>query len=183
MHVLQPDMPPASSRDAPSCSHSPCLRTAPHCRSRPPTTQPQSPRPRKPRSDKGGKHDNPEARLQTSCVAWAKTQGILVDGSPGGAAFRNGAHTARGCIPGRADLIVIKRGGDGALGLAVELKIGRHDLSDAQRAWFAHAEREGMRRGVARSLAEFQRLVRDHVRPPRGDGSASDPVVCDDDDD
>ncbi|KOO28011.1 hypothetical protein Ctob_007632 [Chrysochromulina tobinii] len=42
---------------------------------------------RKNRSDAGKAHDNPETRLQVACVAWCDAAGILVDGSPGGAAF------------------------------------------------------------------------------------------------
>jgi hypothetical protein len=42
-----------------------------------------------------------------------------VDGSPGGAAFMKGAHKARGCRPGRADLLVLEAGADGTHGLAV----------------------------------------------------------------
>ena len=131
------------------------------------------------RSDAGARHAQPESKLQVACVAWADTQDLLVDGSPGGEAYRKGAHKARGCAPGRADLLVLEPGGDGAHGLAVELKIGRNDLSGQQRRWFARAEAKGWRVGVARSLAEFQKVVRDHMRSPHGSGSESDPFVFD----
>ena len=144
-----------------------------------PSPQPPSPQLRKQRKDKGVRHAQPESKLQVACVAWADTQDLLVDGSPGGAAFCKGAHTARGCRPGRADLLVLEPGGDGAHGLAVELKIGSNSLSDKQRRWLARAEAKGWRVGVARSLCEFQQLVRDHMRSPRGSGSESNPFVFD----
>jgi len=132
--------------------------------------------PRKRRSDEGGTHEQPESKLQVACVAWAETEDLVVDGSPGGAAFKKGAHKARGCTPGRADLLILEPGGDGSHGLAVELKIGRNGLQDSQREWLARVERKGWRTGVARSLAEFQALVRAH-RLPGGAGSASDPFI------
>ena len=116
-----------------------------------------------PRSDKGKKHDNPETRLQVSCVNWCDAHDVFVDGSPGGAAFRKGAHSARGCRPGRADLLVLEAGVDGKLGLAVELKVGNNSLQDAQAAWLARAQRKKWRTGVARSLEEFIALVRAHM--------------------
>lgn len=150
-------------------------------RPRPQQQQPPqspSPRPKKPRKDKGCKHQQPESKLQVACVAWADAQDLLVDGSPGGAAFMKGAHKARGCKPGRADLLVLEPGGDGAHGLAVELKIGtKYGLRDSQRQWLEHAQRKGWRTGIAHSLAGFQELVREHVRP-RGT-SAADPLEVD----
>lgn len=121
------------------------------------------------RKDKGTRHQQPESKLQVACVAWADTQDLLVDGSPGGAAYKKGTHSARGCRPGRADLLVLEPGGDGAHGLAVELKVGKNDLQKSQRLWLARAERKGWRTGVARSLAEFQRLVRAHIAMPQGE--------------
>ena len=113
---------------------------------------------RKTRSDAGRKHDKPEARLQVACVAWCGAADIFIDGSPGGAAFMKGAHTARGCRPGRADLLVLEAGADGTHGLAVELKIGKKCLQDSQVAWLARARCKGWRTGVARSLAEFKQI-------------------------
>ena len=57
---------------------------------------PQTPSPRAQRSDKGKKHKQPESKLQVACVAWAHAQELLIDGSPGGEAFRKGTHKARG---------------------------------------------------------------------------------------
>ena len=89
-----------------------------------------------------------------------------------------GAHKARGCTPGRADILVLEPGGDGKHGLAVELKVGNNYLSNEQRRWLARATCKGWRTGVARSLTEFQKIVRGHMRPC-GAGSASDPFVFD----
>ena len=67
-------------------------------------------RTRKVRSDRGKKHNRQETLLQVSCVAWCDANNILVDGSPGGCAFKSGAHKARGCNrPGRPDLFVCVR--------------------------------------------------------------------------
>ena len=62
-------------------------------------------RTRKVRSDKGGSHRRKESTLQVACVAWCDANGILVDGSPGGAAYKSGAHKARGCNrPGMSEM-------------------------------------------------------------------------------
>ena len=119
---------------------------------------------RRVRSDKGQRHARREATLQVSCVAWADANNILVDGSPGGAAFKHGAHHARGCNrAGRPDLLVLEAGGDGSPGLAVELKTGGNDLSEAQRDYFKRLESRGWRVGVARDLSEFVQLVQGHL--------------------
>ena len=121
-------------------------------------------RTRKVRSDKGGKHQSPESRLQVACVAWCDAKCILVDGSPGGAAYRSGAHKARGCNrPGRPDLFVLEPGGDGSHGLAVELKKGRNVVSEAQQAYLMRLKSIGWRVGVVRELAEFIKLVNLHL--------------------
>lgn len=67
---------------------------------------------------------------------WAEEHDYLVDGSSNGAVYKHGARTAnamkaRGCAPGRPDLLVLESGADGSPGLAVELKIGSNKLSDA----------------------------------------------------
>ena len=118
---------------------------------------------KKKRSDLGQRHGNPEAQMQMRCVAWCDEHGYLVDGSPGGAAFMKGAHKARGCRPGRADLLLFKAGADGSHGLAVELKIGSNTLQPAQVDWLERIRNEGWRTGVARSLEEFKSIVVDHV--------------------
>ena len=124
------------------------------------------------RSDAGKAHDNPETRLQVACVAWCDAADILVDGSPGGAAFMKGAHKARGCRPGRADLLVLEAGADGTHGLAVELKIGGNGLQSSQVAWLARARLKGWRTEVVRTLRdEFCKVVRARIG-----GSACDPV-------
>ena len=56
-----------------------------------------------------------------------------------------GAHKARGCRPGRADLLVLEAGADGTHGLAVELKVGGNGLLDSQVAWLARAQLKGWR--------------------------------------
>ena len=119
-----------------------------------------------------------------ACVAWAEANNVLVDGSPGGAAFKHGAHKARGFIVGRSDLLVLEPGGDGSHGLAVELKLPGNKLSAEQRAYFARIRARGWRVRVAFSLAEFIAMVRTHIdmRPPPGSGSVSDPIACDSDD-
>lgn len=135
------------------------------------------------RSDKGERHEQPESLLQVACVNWAEEHGYLVDGSANGAVYKYGARTAnamkaRGCTPGRPDLLVLEHGADGSPGLAVELKIGRNQLSDAQRAWFARAEKRGWRCEVIRSIVAFQTLVREHVTGvSEGSGSGADPLV------
>ena len=106
---------------------------------------------KKKRSDAGKEHDNPEMRLQVACVAWCDAADILVDGSPGGAAFMKGAHKARGCRPGRADLLVLEAGADGSHGLAVELNIGGNGLQCSQVAWLARARLKGWRTEVVRA--------------------------------
>ena len=111
----------------------------------------------------GKKHKQPESKLQAACAAWAESVDILVDGSPGGAAFRNGSHKARGCLPGRADILVLEMGHDGAPGLAVELKIGAHQPSDVQVKWLQRVRRRMWRTGVVKSLDEFKQLVREHM--------------------
>ena len=107
---------------------------------------------------------------------------MLVDGSPGGAAFRNGAHKSRGFIPGRSDVLVLEPGGDGSHGLAVELKLPGNTLSAEQHAYFARMLARGWRVRVAYSLEEFVAIVRTHIdmRPVEllGSGSVSDPVDC-----
>lgn len=114
-----------------------------------------------PRSDKGKKHDNPETRLQVSCVNWCDAHDVFVDGSPGGAAFRKGAHSARGCRPGRADLLVLEAGVDGKLGLAVELKVGNNSLQDAHvRGWRAPNVRSGARVSHGRSRSSLRLCAR-----------------------
>ena len=124
------------------------------------------------RSDAGKAHDNPETRLQVACVAWCDAADILVDGSPGGAAFMKSAHKARGCRPGRADLLVLEAGADGTHGLAVELKIGGNGLQSSQVAWLARARLKGWRTEVVRTaLDEFCKVVCVHIG-----GSACDPV-------
>ncbi len=142
--------------------NSTCFCETCFCGRKPQQRTPERP-PRKPRSDIGKKHAKPETKLQVACVAWAEVHDILVDGSPGGAAFRNGTHKARGCLPGRADLLVLEVGSDGTPGLAVELKVGRHEPSDAQRVWLARLKRRGWRICIAHSLSEFQALVREHM--------------------
>ena len=131
---------------------------------------------RKERKDKGQKHASPEEKVQVACVAWGEEQGLLIDGSPGGAAFRKGAHTAHGCKPGRADLLVLEPGADGSHGLAVELKVvyrngKQNELSDAQAAWLQRARCKGWRTAVAYSLVEFRAVVRVHMG-----GSSGAPV-------
>ena len=126
---------------------------------------------KKKRSDAGKAHDNPETRLQVACVAWCDAADILVDGSPGGAAFMKSAHKARGCRPGRADLLVLEAGADGTHGLAVELKIGGNGLQSSQVAWLARARLKGWRTEVVRTLDEFCKVVRARIG-----GSACDPV-------
>ena len=121
-------------------------------------------RTRKVRSDRGKKHNRQETLLQVSCVAWCDANNILVDGSPGGCAFKSGAHKARGCNrPGRPDLFVLEPGGDGSHGLAVELKVGGNVVSEAQQTYLMRLKSKGWRVGVVRELAEFIKLVNLHL--------------------
>ena len=128
-------------------------------------TQVTQKRSRKERSDKGGNHKRPESGLQVACVAWCDANGILVDGSPGGSAFKTGAHKARGCNrPGRPDLLVLEPGGDGSHGLAVELKVNGNIVSEEQQAYLQRLKAKGWRVGVVRDeLNEFIRLVKMHL--------------------
>ena len=121
------------------------------------------------RSDFGKRHRQPESELQVACVRWARGQGLLVCGQAGGAAYLFGGRTrsanalkARGMEPGTLDLFVLEPGFSGMHGLAVELKIGDNDLSDAQRAWFTRARAKGWRCEVVKSLQEFVALVHEH---------------------
>lgn len=123
------------------------------------------------RSDLGKRHDGPEARLQVACKRWADEQDLLVVGTAGGAAYKFGGRTAnamkaKGVEPGQPDLLILTPGGDGTYGLAIELKIGKNELSEAQRAWFARARAKNWRCGEARSLEEFVALVHEHQSVP-----------------
>ena len=140
-----------------------CVGRKPRKRQKTVEQQVSAAKPRKKRSDVGQKHKRPEAELQVKCVKWAEEQGLLVDGSPGGAAFRMGAHKARGCKPGRADLLIFEAGANGTHGLAIELKCGANKTSAAQDAWLARIAGKGWRVGVARTLPEFIQLVRLHL--------------------
>ena len=115
----------------------------------------------------GKRHDGPEARLQVSCKNWADEEDLLVVGTAGGAAYLYGGRTAnamkaKGVEPGQPDLLILEAGADGTHGLAVELKIGKNDLSEAQHAWFARARGKKWRCAVVRSLEEFISLVEEH---------------------
>ena len=79
-------------------------------------------------------------------------------------ARRRRLHEARGCRPGRADLLVLEAGADGTHGLAVELKVGGNGLLDSQVAWLARAQLKGWRTEVVRSLDEFCKVVRARAR-------------------
>lgn len=115
------------------------------------------------RSDNGRTHAQPEKDLQVACVRWAEENNLLVIGSPGGASFRNGGHSARIGRPGAPDILVIARGADGSTCLGVELKVGSHTCSPAQIAWHTHARAAGVRVVVARSLHEFKAAVQQHL--------------------
>ena len=120
----------------------------------------------------------------------ADENGWLVDGSPGGDAFRKGAHTARGCNrPGRSDLFVIEKGYDGASALAVELKVGKNAVSEDQEKYMARLRSKGWRCAVVRAhnkstearaeaVAQFAKIVREHMYGVGG-GTEADPLVCD----
>ena len=143
---------------------------------------------RKKRKDAGGKHEQPESKLQVAIVSWGDANDVLIDGSPGGAAFRQGAHTARGCRPGRPDLFVLEGGADGSRGLTVELKIGhrRDAVTTAQEKYMSQLKRRGWRCAVLRArdgsvaaradaLSEFISLVQEHMRT----GAEDAPLVLD----
>ena len=123
---------------------------------------------RKVRSDKGCRHKNLEAQLQAACTQWGRGQGMLIVPQLAGARFLHGGRTwkamqAKGAEPGVPDLLILEAGADGSHGLAVELKVERNSLSDAQRAWFARARAKGWRCAVANSVEEFVELVQEHV--------------------
>ena len=86
------------------------------------------------RSDKGGRHKQPEAKLQVACVKWAREErGLLVVGQAGGVAYLFGGRTAnafkaKGVEPGVPDLLILEAGADGTHGLAVELNIDDNEL-------------------------------------------------------
>ena len=119
------------------------------------------------RSDAGGRHKLPESKLQVACVAWANAQNLLVVGHAGGAAYLHGGRTAnalkaKGVTPGIPDLLILEPGFDGTHSLAVELKIDGNGLSADQRAWFEKGRARQWRCVEARSLDQFQALVREH---------------------
>ena len=123
---------------------------------------------RKVRSDKGCRHKNLEPQLQAACTQWARGQGMLIVAQLAGARFLHGGRTwnamqAKGAEPGVPDLLILEAGADGSHGLAVELKVERNSLSDAQRAWFARARAKGWRCDVANSVEKFVELVQEHV--------------------
>ena len=91
----------------------------------------------------------------------------LVVGHAGGAAYLHGGRTAnalkaKGVTPGIPDLLILEPGFDGTHGLAVELKIDGNGLSADQRAWFEKGRAKQWRCVEARSLDQFQALVREH---------------------
>ena len=89
---------------------------------------------------------------------------MLVVHPPQGTSYRRANHMkAMGYTPGTPDLLVLEEGADGALGLAVEFKIGAHKLSPDQRGWFERAMKKRWRCGVARSVGEFKTLVCGHL--------------------
>ena len=120
---------------------------------------------RKTRSDKGKKHRKPETKLQTSCVQWLVDNGYFVVGSPGGAAFRNGAHRSRVGQPGATDLVILEPGGSGAHGLCVELK-ANGPVTAVQKQWMESISKKGYNVGVVRSEKELKELVAQHVMCP-----------------
>lgn len=143
--------------------------TTPHAGRAAPIDADHAPcRTKKPRSDKGRRHEQPESRLQVKCVSWAASRNFMVDGSPGGAVYKYGGRTAnamkaRGCRAGRPDLLILEQGADGAPGLAVELKIGENTLSDPQALWLSQVAARGWRVAVARTYGEFKQHVLNHV--------------------
>ena len=90
-------------------------------------------------------------------------------GKPGKAGpIRWASLQATGCSPGYPDLFIHRRGADGEIGLAVELKVGANALTPAQRAWRDALVAEGCHYAVVYSVAEFQAVLQRylHGTPP-----------------
>ena len=131
---------------------------------------------RKERSDKGKRHDQPEARLQRACVAYLRQHACLAIGSAAGAKYQFGAKTAvamkaKGLDPGQPDLLVLERGVLGEPGLAVEFKIDTNELSPEQRYWFKQLRQRGWRCAEVRTTDDFHHVLKSHLGrwlPPFG---------------
>lgn len=111
--------------------------------------------------------------MQAQCVTHARQLGLLVVGSAAGGWYRNGAATANamkaiGVSPGAPDLLVLCAS-PGANGLALELKIGKNEMSKQQEEWFAKARSVGWRCEVVRGdtpddgFQEFVRILSEHM--------------------
>ena len=116
-------------------------------------------------------------------MRWAQEErGLLLVGNPGGALYANGPRTAaamkaRGCGAGAPDLLVLRRGIQGHICLAVEFKIGTNQPSALQRAWGDRAEKEGVKYVVVRSEPEFRRAIDVHIGHPDAAG-CGEPTQC-----
>lgn len=104
-----------------------------------------------------------------ACVKWAEEdRGLLLVGSANGARYTHGGRTARamqarGCHPGAPDLLILNRGADGSIALAVEFKIGQNKPTELQAAWGERAEKYDVKYAVVYSFEEFQRAVQAHL--------------------
>ena len=114
--------------------------------------------------------------------------------SPAGSALTARLFRAdRGCEPGQPDMLLLEEGADGAVGLAIELKIGDNGLQPAQVRWFARLRARRWRCEVIKSLDRFQAVVSEHLglgldggaaghvmgaAELAEDGSEEDPVIA-----
>ena len=94
-----------------------------------------------------------------------------------------------GCSPGYPDLFIHRRGHDGEIGLAVELKVEDKRLTRAQKKWRDALVAEGCQFAVIHSVAEFKQTLDTYLhglptrvarpRPSSHRGTAAMPIVFD----
>lgn len=107
-----------------------------------------------------GRHNNPEARLQQSCVEWFRYAypHYLCFAVPNGGTrnVREAASMKReGVMAGVADLIVVAE----RAVLFIEMKVGKNKQQESQKAFQKAVERLGHTYVVCHSLKEFQLTV------------------------
>lgn len=115
-----------------------------------------------------------ESRLQIACVAWFRAQyasiwNLLFSVPNGGARSKTeGAILkAEGATRGVADLLLlVARGGFGALAIEMKTTSKKSDQSEQQIEWETAATQAGNKYVVVRTLEEFQQTVNAYLSQP-----------------
>lgn len=132
------------------------------------------------RSDKGKRHQQPEADFQAKCVEWMKEKSFLFVASAVGV-YAGGARSfaalqRRGVEGGVPDLLVLEPKADGSAGiLCVELKVGKNGLGEKQEKWLYRAKARGHTVDVCKSLDQFKKTVLRHIHG--GSGTEEEPFM------